>query len=92
MGGRGVGGQIVKGSASAGHPTRAVLEPLEPRLLLDAGVLDHFEWSAIASPQRVNGPFGAALTAVDDAGAPVTDYSGTVALAGRQPGEAAELP
>ena len=81
----------MKRSASAGHPTRAVLEPLEPRLLLDAGVLDHFEWSAIASPQRVNGPFGAALTAVDDAGAPVSDYSGTVALAGRQPGEAVEL-
>jgi hypothetical protein len=44
--------------------------------------LDHFAWSPVASPQRVNHPFLATLTAQDTANATVTNLAGTVALSG----------
>ncbi len=45
-------------------------------------LLDHFAWSAIASPQPVNTPFAATITAQNSANATVTSFSGTVSLNG----------
>ncbi len=42
--------------------------------------VDHFEWSAIASPQVVAQPFAAAVAAKDDMGNTVSNFTGTVNL------------
>ena len=47
------------------------------------GVLDHFEWHTIDSPQYANLPFSATLAAVDAHGYTVADYNDTVELSGR---------
>ncbi len=42
--------------------------------------LDHFGWSVISSPQRVNQPFAATITASDAAGNTVSNFNGLVSL------------
>ncbi|MDB6018342.1 MAG: hypothetical protein JWR19_2831 [Pedosphaera sp.] len=44
------------------------------------GMVDHFIWDPIASPQLVGVPFGATVTAKDILGTTVTNFSGTVGL------------
>jgi len=44
-----------------------------------AGV-DHFTWSAIASPQTANQPFSVSIAAANSANSTVTSFNGTVAL------------
>ena len=46
------------------------------------GLLDHFQWSTIVSPQYEDVPFAATLTAKDAHGYTITDYNGTVNLSG----------
>lgn len=46
------------------------------------GALDHFAWSAIASPQFKNVPFAVTITAQDSANNPVLNFAGTANLAG----------
>jgi uncharacterized repeat protein (TIGR01451 family) len=46
------------------------------------GVLHHFAWSAIASPQQVDGPFAVSIAAEDAFNNLVTNFTGTVALGG----------
>lgn len=46
------------------------------------GPLDHFFWSSIVSPQYVNIPFAATLTATDAHGYTTTGFQGTVDLSG----------
>jgi hypothetical protein len=48
--------------------------------------LDHFDWSAVASPHYVNNPFGVTVTAKDPFGATVTSFTGTVTLSASVPG------
>ena len=48
--------------------------------------LDHFAWSPIASPQGAARPFSATITAEDDAGNVVTNFTGTAALSGSMGG------
>jgi hypothetical protein len=45
-----------------------------------AAPLDHFAWNAVASPQGAGVPFSAALTANDNAGNLVSNYSGSVSV------------
>ncbi len=52
-----------------------------------AGVLDHFDWDPIPSPQRVARSFPVTVTAKDFVGAPVTTFNGNVMLSGRLGGE-----
>ena len=52
------------------------------------GVLDHFEWHTIDSPQYANLPFSATLAAVDAHGYTVADYNDTVELSGLKDGSA----
>lgn len=42
--------------------------------------VDHFEFAIISSPQRMNFPFRVTITAKDELGDVVTDYSGAVGL------------
>ncbi|MGA3269003.1 MAG: lamin tail domain-containing protein, partial [Verrucomicrobiota bacterium] len=42
--------------------------------------LDHFAWSTVASPQSTGTPFSAVLTANDNAGNLVSNYSGNVSV------------
>jgi uncharacterized repeat protein (TIGR01451 family) len=44
------------------------------------GQVDHFVWSAIASPQTSGVPFGVTLSAQDYFNSPATNFNGTVAL------------
>jgi uncharacterized repeat protein (TIGR01451 family) len=44
------------------------------------GQLDHFIWSAFASPQFTNVPFAVTITAADSGGMVVTGFTGTVEL------------
>lgn len=74
---------------SAGRrPCRAIgarlhnLERLEPRMMLSIGVVDHFEWSTISSPQYIDTPWLATLTARDAEGNTVADFDESVALSG----------
>jgi len=46
------------------------------------GVLHHFSWSPVASPQQVDRPFAVTITAEDAFNNPVTSFTGTVALGG----------
>jgi uncharacterized repeat protein (TIGR01451 family) len=46
----------------------------------DAGEVDHFEWSEVASPQFASFPFSAMLTAKDGLGRVVTGFNGAVTL------------
>jgi uncharacterized repeat protein (TIGR01451 family) len=46
------------------------------------GILDHFEWSALAPTQFVNAPFNATITAKDAFNTTVSNFTGTVDLAG----------
>jgi len=46
------------------------------------GMLDHFEWSVIPSPQYIDMPFTATITAKDPFNATVPGFSGTVHLSG----------
>ncbi len=48
--------------------------------------VDHFEWSVIPSPQMVNQPFNALVTAKDEFNVTVSNFTGTVSLSGSQPG------
>ena len=50
------------------------------------GPLDHFTWGTVASPQTVDAPFAATLTAADAAGNTVMNYNGSADLAARMPG------
>ncbi len=43
-------------------------------------LIDHFEWSAISSPQRIDNPIAATITARDAANNTVTDFNGVVTL------------
>lgn len=52
---------------------------LETRIA-GAAPLDHFAWSAVASPQGAGAPFSAALSANDDAGNLVSNYFGNVTV------------
>jgi uncharacterized repeat protein (TIGR01451 family) len=49
-------------------------------VVIPYGVVDHFVWNNIASPQRVNQSFTASLTAKDAAGETVSSFDGTVTL------------
>ena len=51
---------------------------------VQVGPLDHFVWSSIASPQRVDEPFPVTVTARDVANNTVTGFVGTAALRGLQ--------
>ncbi len=42
--------------------------------------LDHFAWNPISSPQNVNQPFGATITAENTHGITVTNFTGTASL------------
>lgn len=42
----------------------------------------HFDWAAVASPQTVDEPFAATVTAKDAGGGIMTDFIGTVSLSG----------
>ncbi|MBN1475886.1 hypothetical protein JXA47_03950 [Candidatus Sumerlaeota bacterium] len=44
------------------------------------GPLDHFEWSAISSPQRLGVPFPVTLTARGADGSAVTDFTGSISI------------
>jgi hypothetical protein len=46
------------------------------------GPLHHFAWSAVASPQAVNGAFSTTITAQDSGNNTVTSYAGTTNLSG----------
>jgi len=46
------------------------------------GVLDHFEWATIASPQQTNVPFAARITAKDFFGATISNFNDSVSLRG----------
>jgi uncharacterized repeat protein (TIGR01451 family) len=46
------------------------------------GMVDHFAWSPISSPQYVGEPFGTTLTALDAFNTPVTGFNGTAILTG----------
>ncbi|MEA3208287.1 MAG: large repetitive protein [Chthoniobacter sp.] len=48
----------------------------------DVGVdtLDHFTWSAIVSPQVMDTPFAATITAADASNNPITNFNGTANL------------
>ena len=46
------------------------------------GMLHHFAWSPVASPQPVNVPFNVTLVAQDTFNRTVTNFTGTVALSG----------
>ncbi len=46
------------------------------------GQVDHFTWSAIASPQHPNMPFGVTINALDASNNPVSNFTGTVSLYG----------
>ncbi|MBN1909239.1 MAG: hypothetical protein JW818_05840 [Pirellulales bacterium] len=50
------------------------------RLYSVAGILDHFEWAPIDSPQMFGEPIPVTLSAMDRGGVPVLDYEGTVDL------------
>ena len=47
------------------------------------GVVDHFAWSPIPSPQYTNEPFAVAIAAQDFANSTVTSFNGTASLRGR---------
>ncbi|HXJ75052.1 MAG TPA: DUF4082 domain-containing protein, partial [Candidatus Dormibacteraeota bacterium] len=47
-----------------------------------SGQLDHFEWAPIASPQTMDAPFPATITAKTDLDETLAGFSGTVALSG----------
>lgn len=47
------------------------------------GTLDHFEWGPIAPVQQLDVPFTASLSARDDIGNTLTNYSGALALSGQ---------
>ena len=44
------------------------------------GQLDHFSWSAIASPQYVSQPFGVVVSALDSSNSPATNFTGAASL------------
>ncbi len=44
--------------------------------------VEHFDWSAVASPQYVGQPFSVMLTARDERGRAMTNFTGSVDLAG----------
>jgi hypothetical protein len=44
------------------------------------GLIDHFDWSTISSPQRLGVPFTVAITARAPDGSTVTDFTGPVAI------------
>ena len=44
------------------------------------GQVDHFTWSAIASPQYMNMPFGVTINALDASNNPASNFTGTVSL------------
>ncbi len=46
------------------------------------GTIHHFEWSQIPSPQLIDQPFAATLTAMDDINNPVEDFAGSVTVTG----------
>jgi uncharacterized repeat protein (TIGR01451 family) len=46
------------------------------------GMLHHFAWSPVASPQRVNVPFNVTLVAQDTFNRTVTNFTGSVAMSG----------
>ena len=48
-----------------------------------SGVVDHFAWSPIPSPQYTNEPFAVAIAAQDFANSTVTGFNGTASLRGR---------
>ena len=48
----------------------------------DAGALDHFEWSAVPSPQYARAPFTATITARDAMNHTVSNFAGGVTLQG----------
>jgi uncharacterized repeat protein (TIGR01451 family) len=48
----------------------------------DAGAIDHFEWSFIRSPQFVNEPFAATITALDAQNNVVASFTGEASLRG----------
>lgn len=52
---------------------------------VSAGSLDHFSWITIPSPERAGAPFGASLTANDNAGGLVSNYSGTIHVSAQIP-------
>lgn len=52
--------------------------------------VDHFDWSAIASPQLVGKPFAATVTARDEFGSVVSNFNGTGSLEAR--GSGGSLP
>jgi hypothetical protein len=49
---------------------------------MQASVIDHLAWGAVASPQAPNIPFGVTITAQNVTNGPATDFTGTVALSG----------
>ncbi|HXI51654.1 MAG TPA: Calx-beta domain-containing protein, partial [Candidatus Saccharimonadales bacterium] len=51
-------------------------------LAASSGQLDHFEWAPIASPQTMDAPFPATITAKTDLDETLAGFSGTVALSG----------
>jgi hypothetical protein len=51
------------------------------------GALDHFDFSAISSPQHSEAPFSITITAKDALGSTVTSYAGTNALTADAAGE-----
>ncbi|HEY6169414.1 MAG TPA: Calx-beta domain-containing protein [Verrucomicrobiae bacterium] len=77
-----------------GGPTNVIFTSgLVTATILDddgqAGKLDHFVWSSIASPQKTGAPFPVTITAIDGAGLPLTNYSGPAVLSAR--GSAGEI-
>jgi uncharacterized repeat protein (TIGR01451 family) len=47
------------------------------------GILDHFEWATIPSPQQTNVPFAVRITAKDFFGATMSNFNSNVSLRGR---------
>lgn len=66
---------IVTNAAGMTVSSNALLTPV-------AGSVNHFTWSAIASPQTYNQPINATITALDVDNVVATGYAGSVALSG----------
>lgn len=55
-------------------------------MTIDAGMVDHFVWNAIASPQSVSNAFTVTITAQTGGNATATNFAGTVNLGGEASG------
>ncbi len=62
--------------------TNAYGSAVSSNATLLVSALDHFAWSAITSPQTVGAPFPVTLTAQDEVGRVVSNFTGGVTLSG----------